>query len=124
MAEPGSLSLLVSRSPLTWQLSAARALAGFAQEGEVLHLSLAAGGHPVDAPRAGVEGGEQLGGTGPAILVLDLERSPRPRRTGRYAAESWLERDHLVEAEHHLVLVQEARQQVSHHADLRGAGSS
>ena len=90
------------------------------QEGEVLDLALAPGGHAVDLAGAGVEGGEQVGGAGPAVLVLDLDRSPRLGGPGRHAAWAGLERGHLVEAEHHLVLGQEAGQQVGDGPDLRG----
>ena len=53
------------------------------------------------------------------LLMLDLDQSPRQRWTGRDETRSWLERGHLVEAEHHLARVQEAGQQVGHGADLR-----
>src|SRR6188474_236091 len=89
------------------------------QEGEVLDLALAPGGDSVGPSGAGVEGGEQMSGPGPTILVLDLEWSPRLGRTGGDAAWSWLERGHLIKAEHHLVLGQEAGQQVGDGPDLR-----
>src|SRR4051794_1915906 len=62
------------------------------EEGEGLDLALAASGHPVDLPGAGVEGGEQVGGTGPTVLMLDLDRSSRLGGPGQHAAWSWLER--------------------------------
>ena len=40
------------------------------QEGEVLDLALAAGGDAVDAPRAGVEGGEEVRGKRVKSVVL------------------------------------------------------
>src|SRR4029079_4372642 len=68
------------------------------EEGEVLDLALASGGHAVDLPRAGVEGGEQVGGTSAHVLVLDLQRTTRLRRAGRHPAWSRLERGHLIQA--------------------------
>src|SRR4051794_29430192 len=65
------------------------------QEGEVLDLALAPGGHPVDAAGAGVEGGEQVGRPRATVLVLDLDRSPRLGRAGGDSAWSRLERGHL-----------------------------
>ena len=90
------------------------------QEREVLDLALAAGGHAVDLAGAGVEGREEVRGAGSLVLVFDLDRSPRLRRSGRHAAWSGLEGGHLVEAEHHLVIGQQAGQQLSDHPHLRG----
>ena len=73
------------------------------QEGEVLDLALATGGHAVDLPGAGVEGGEEVGRAGPPVLVLDLDGAAGLGRAGGDAAGSRLERGHLVEAEHHFV---------------------
>ena len=90
------------------------------QEGEVLDLALATGGHAVDLPGAGVEGGEQVGGAGPPVLVLDLDRATGLGRAGGDAARSRLERGHLVEAEHDLVRGQGAGQQIGDRPDVRG----
>ena len=90
------------------------------QEREVLDLALASGGHAVDLPGAGVEGGEQVGGAGAPVLVLDLHRSVGLGRSGRHTAWSRLERGHLIQAEDDLVRAQEAGQQVGDGPDLRG----
>jgi hypothetical protein len=45
------------------------------QQGEVLDLALSPRRDAVDLSGAGVEGGDQMGGAGPLVLVLDLDRS-------------------------------------------------
>ena len=87
---------------------------------EVLDLALAAGGHAVDLPRARVEGGEQVGGAGARVLVLDLDRATRLGRTGRHPAWSRLEGGHLIQAEDDLVEAQGAGQQIGDGPHLRG----
>ena len=92
------------------------------QEGEILQLALAADGQTVDAPGTGVEGGEQMGGTSPLVLMLDLDRSARLSRAGGDATGTWLERGHLVEAQDHFVPGEGAREQVGDGANPLGEG--
>ncbi len=92
------------------------------QEGEIFDLAFAPGGDAVALAGAGVEGGNQVGGASSLVLVLDLPGSTGLRRAGGDAAWSGLERGHLVETEHHLVIGEQAGQQVSDGPNLGGKG--
>ena len=71
-------------------------------------------------PGAGVEGGEEVGRTGPLILVFNLDGAAWLSRSGGNAAGTRLERGHLVEAEDHLVIGQEAGEQLADRSDVCG----
>ena len=89
------------------------------QERDELRLPLPLGGHPVDLAGPRVEGGEQVQGPAPPVLVLDPDRSLGLGGQGRRLPRPRLQAGLLVGTEHDLVGAQRPGVEV---ADLLDGG--